>query len=97
MDRAVAGLLEADGHACLRLPYQRGPVFPQCFGLEQHRGQRKGFGVTVLQETARLRTRYPDLPLAKLAEKFDPPVSKAGLSHRFKRIQEAAQRVREKQ
>lgn len=50
-----------------------------------------------LQETARLRTRYPDLPLAKLAEKFDPPVSKAGLSHRFKRIQEAAQRVREKQ
>ena len=36
---------------------------------------------------------YPDLPLARLAEKFDPPVSKAGLSHRFKRIQEAARRV----
>ncbi|MEE0801859.1 MAG: DNA-binding protein WhiA [Gemmiger sp.] len=46
-----------------------------------------------LQQTARLRMQYPDLPLAKLAEKFDPPVSKAGLSHRLKRIQEAARRV----
>lgn len=46
-----------------------------------------------LQQTARLRMEYPDLTLAKLAEKFDPPVSKAGLSHRFKRIQEAAQRI----
>ena len=46
-----------------------------------------------LQYAAKLRMRYPDLPLAKLAEKFDPPVSKAGLSHRFKRIQEAAHRV----
>lgn len=43
-----------------------------------------------LRQTARLRMQYPDLPLAKLAQKFDPPVSKAGLSHRFKRIQEAA-------
>ena len=45
-----------------------------------------------LRETARLRMEYPDLTLARLAEKFDPPVSKAGLSHRFKRIQEAARR-----
>ncbi len=43
-----------------------------------------------LQQAARLRMQYPEMPLAKLAEKFDPPVSKAGLSHRFKRIQEAA-------
>ena len=46
-----------------------------------------------LRETARLRMEYTDLPLARLAEKFDPPVSKAGLSHRFKRIQEAARRI----
>ena len=39
--------------------------------------------------------QYPDLPLAKLAQKFDPPVSKAGLSHRLKRIQEAARRLDE--
>ena len=32
-------------------------------------------------------------PLAKLAQKFDPPVSKAGLSHRMKKIQEAAARL----
>ena len=37
-----------------------------------------------LRHTARLRMQYPDLPLAKLAQKFDPPVSKAGLSHRMK-------------
>lgn len=46
-----------------------------------------------LRQTARMRMQYPDLPLAKLAQKMDPPVSKAGLSHRLKRIQEAAQRL----
>ena len=46
-----------------------------------------------LRQTARLRMQYPDLPLAKLAQKLDPPVSKAGLSHRLKKIQEAAQRL----
>lgn len=48
-----------------------------------------------LPDTARLRMAYPDLPLAKLGQKFDPPVSKAGLSHRFKRIQQAAQRLQD--
>jgi len=48
-----------------------------------------------LRLTAKLRMQYPDLPLAKLAQKFDPPVSKAGLSHRLKRIQEAARRLDE--
>ena len=46
-----------------------------------------------LRQTARLRMQYPDLPLAKLAQKLDPPVSKAGLSHRLKKIQEAARRL----
>ena len=46
-----------------------------------------------LRHTAKLRMQYPDLPLAKLAQKFDPPVSKAGLSHRMKKIQEAAARL----
>mgnify|MGYP002270817309 FL=1 len=48
-----------------------------------------------LRLTAKLRMQSPDLPLAKLAQKFDPPVSKAGLSHRLKRIQEAARRLDE--
>ena len=46
-----------------------------------------------LRQTAKVRMQYPDLPLAKLAQKMDPPVSKAGLSHRLKRIQEAAHRL----
>lgn len=50
-----------------------------------------------LRQTAKVRMQYPDLPLAKLAQKFDPPVSKAGLSHRLKRIQEAAHRLPENQ
>lgn len=50
-----------------------------------------------LRHTAKIRMQYPDLPLAKLAQKFDPPVSKAGLSHRLKRIQEAANRLEEPQ
>ncbi|MDD4850565.1 MAG: DNA-binding protein WhiA [Gemmiger sp.] len=46
-----------------------------------------------LRETAEKRMRYPEMTLAQLAETFSPPVSKAGLSHRFKRIQQAAQRL----
>ncbi len=46
-----------------------------------------------LRQTAKVRMQYPDLPLAKLALKFDPPVSKAALSHRMKKIQEAAARL----
>ena len=46
-----------------------------------------------LRQTAKLRMQYPDLPLAKLAQTFDPPVSEAGLSHRMKKIQEAAARL----
>lgn len=46
-----------------------------------------------LQQAAQLRVKYPDLSLEQLALKFDPPISKAGLSHRFKRIREAAQRL----
>ncbi len=46
-----------------------------------------------LRQAARLRMQYPGLPLGELAQKFDPPISKAGLSHRFKRIQQAAGRL----
>lgn len=50
-----------------------------------------------LLQTARLRMEYPDLPLAKLAEKFDPPISKAGLSHRMKKLQQIADRIEAQQ
>ncbi len=46
-----------------------------------------------LQIAARQRMQYPDLPLAKLAETFDPPLSKSGLSHRMKKIEAIAAQV----
>lgn len=41
-----------------------------------------------LAETARLRLEYFELPLSALSTKFSPPISKSGLSHRLKRIEE---------
>ena len=40
-----------------------------------------------LAETARLRLRYPDLPLSALAAQMTPAISKSGLSHRLKKIE----------
>lgn len=41
-----------------------------------------------LEETARLRLRYPDLSLSQLAAIAVPAISKPGLSHRLKKIME---------
>ena len=43
-----------------------------------------------LRETVRLRLAYPTDSLAELAQRFDPPISKPGLSHRLKKITEFA-------
>lgn len=43
-----------------------------------------------LRETVRLRLAYPTDSLAELARRFDPPISKPGLSHRLKKITELA-------
>ncbi len=43
-----------------------------------------------LRETVRLRLEYPTDSLAELAARFDPPISKPGLSHRLKKIIEIA-------
>ncbi len=40
----------------------------------------------VLYETAMLRLEFEELSLEELRMKFDPPISKSGLSHRFERI-----------
>lgn len=44
----------------------------------------------VLQNAANLRTENPDLSLKDLALLFDPPMSKSGLSHRLKKIEQIA-------
>ncbi len=46
-----------------------------------------------LEETARLKLRYPDLPLSALAAQMTPAISKSGLSHRLKKIEEIGARL----
>lgn len=43
-----------------------------------------------LRETVHLRLQYPTDTLSELAQRFDPPISKPGLSHRLKKITEFA-------
>ena len=43
-----------------------------------------------LHEVARLRLRYPQLPLRELAAKCDPPTTKASVHRRLRKIQELA-------
>lgn len=45
-----------------------------------------------LRETVHLRLAHPTDTLAELAQRFDPPISKPGLSHRLKKITEFASR-----
>lgn len=46
-----------------------------------------------LEETARLKLRYPDLPLSVLAAQMTPAISKSGLSHRLKKIEEVGAKL----
>lgn len=48
-----------------------------------------------LRSTAVLRRDNPDLPLAELAELFDPPIGKSGLNHRLTKISEIAKELKE--
>ncbi len=43
-----------------------------------------------LQQAAKLRLEHPDESLAQLAERFIPPISKSGLSHRLKKLEALA-------
>ena len=47
-----------------------------------------------LQQAAEMRLRYPDLSLTALCSRFDPPVSKSGLSHRMKKLEAEAEALR---
>lgn len=46
-----------------------------------------------LERTARLKLKYPDLPLSLLAAQMVPAISKSGLSHRLKKIEEVGSRL----
>lgn len=49
-----------------------------------------------LQEAARLRLQYPDMPLAELGGKCVPPVGKSGINHRLRKIGQIADSIRSK-
>lgn len=39
-----------------------------------------------LYKAARARLKYPEAPLAELAERMDPPIGKSGMNHRLQKI-----------
>lgn len=49
-----------------------------------------------VQEAAQMRMDNPDLSLKELACCFEPPLSKSGLVHRIKKIEQAADTLRER-
>ena len=49
-----------------------------------------------LQQTAMLRLKWPHLPLAKLALESPEPISKSGLSHRLRKLQQIAEDLRQR-
>ena len=50
-----------------------------------------------LQQIALLRVENEDLTLKELGELLDPPISKSGVNHRLKKIEEIANELREKE
>lgn len=49
-----------------------------------------------LRQAARLRLEKPDASLTELGKMMDPPVSKSGVNHRFKKLKALADQMREK-
>ena len=47
-----------------------------------------------LGEVARLRLENPESSLIELAEMMEPPIGKSGINHRFKKIEEIAEKIR---
>ncbi len=48
-----------------------------------------------LREVAEMRLRHPDVNLQELASRMPHKVTKSGLNHRFRRLEEIAQRLRQ--
>lgn len=50
-----------------------------------------------LEQIAKLRLQYPDMPLKDLGELLVPPVGKSGVNHRLRRISQIAEDLRQKE
>jgi hypothetical protein len=59
--------------------------------------QKKGLNYLPeqLREIAEFRLSHPDATLKEIGEKLNTPISKSGVNHRFKKIQEIADELRE--
>ena len=49
-----------------------------------------------LKQIANLRVKYPEASLDKIGDMLDVKLSRSGVSHRFKKIKEIANEVRDK-
>ena len=49
-----------------------------------------------LREIAEMRLEYPEYTLSEIAEAFNPPLSRSGANHRFKRLEKIAAQLSEK-
>lgn len=49
-----------------------------------------------LQEIAKIRIEYEDMTLKELGEMLDPPIGKSGVNHRLRKIEEIANKLKEK-
>lgn len=49
-----------------------------------------------LRQAAQLRLAWPELSLAQLAQKSDQPISKSGLSHRLKKLEQLAAQLQQR-
>ncbi|CAM3281427.1 DNA-binding protein WhiA [Sporolactobacillus spathodeae] len=52
---------------------------------------------TKLREIAELRLKNPDITLKELGEMASEPISKSGINHRFRKIDQIANRIRQEQ
>ena len=50
-----------------------------------------------LKEAAELRLNYPDVGLKELGELLDPPISKSGINHRMRKLEEIASSLKNKE
>lgn len=59
--------------------------------------EKKGLGTLPesLAQVARMRLDYPDATLKELGDLLDPPVGKSGVNHRFRKLKEIADRLKE--
>lgn len=50
-----------------------------------------------LNQLAKLRIEFPDMSMKEIGEKLDKPIGKSGVNHRFTKIEQIAEKIREEE